>query len=447
MPKRRKRVAAAIPETRPDLGAAVAAVALAAALAAAALLVDPRAEASFDAPKRLVALCAIAASFAAAFLFGRSRVSAASLWRSATLLPRAVLVLAACALAGALGAALASPRRPMSLGAARTIFVFALLIPLGASRVLARYGRPLLAVFLGLAAVNAGISLLQRCGIFQPFAIEATGSREMTGALVGNVGYLALALALAASAALAVSLETRSPGLRIASAAALLLFLADLVVNQNVTSLTALAAGTAALAATRIGRRAILPAALLLVLVALGLWSDRPARTRVTEIVGAARAGDWDRLLTYRLGPWSAAIEMFRERPLIGFGPGTFGAEFVPHRLKAELSARRRFVNPLVTSSYSEAHSEPLQALAEGGFAGLAGIAASVLLLAALWRTARANEARSAEAALLLAVLAAGAVAALTWFPLQRPISSIPLLLAAGRGWRLVAVRASAEGA
>jgi hypothetical protein len=42
-----------------------------------------------------------------------------------------------------------------------------------------------------------------------------------------------------------------------------------------------------------------------------------------------------------------------------------------------------------------------------------------------------------AEAVILLALLAAGATAALTWFPFQRPISSVPLLLAAGRGWRV----------
>jgi hypothetical protein len=39
----------------------------------------------------------------------------------------------------------------------------------------------------------------------------------------------------------------------------------------------------------------------------------------------------------------------------------------------------------------------------------------------------------------IFALLAAGAVAALTWFPFQRPISAIPLLLLAGRGWRISA--------
>jgi O-antigen ligase len=129
---------------------------------------------------------------------------------------------------------------------------------------------------------------------------------------------------------------------------------------------------------------------------------------------------------------------MARERPLTGFGPGTFGAEFVPHRLKAELRARRRFVNPLVTSTYGEAHSEPLQAVAEGGLAGLAAVASAGFLLYGLARASRRNDGSAGEAVWLFAFLVAGVVAALTWFPLQRPVSAIPLLLAAGRGWRIV---------
>jgi O-antigen ligase len=415
----------------------VAAAALGAALAASALLVDPGAEASFDAPKRVASLLLIAVAAAAAFLPRRRKGALPDLWRSAGRLPRAASILAAAALSGALASAWLSPRRELSLDSARALIVFALLLPLGASRVLSRYGRALLAGFLGLAAFNAAVSLLQGRRLFQPFAIEVTGSRDATGAFVGNVGYLALALALAAVAAFAVALETRRPPLRWLCAAALPLFLADLVVNQNLTSLTALAAGAAALAWARLGRRAAPVAAAAVLLVIAGIWLYHPARKRAAEAIAAGRAGNWDSVLTYRLGPWSAAVQMFRERPALGFGPGTFGAEFVPHRLKAELAARRRFVNPLVTSSYTEAHSEPLQALAEGGLAGLAAVGATLALLAALGRAARAGASARAEASLLFAVLVAGSVGALTWFPLQRPVSAIPLLLAAGRGWRL----------
>lgn len=419
----------------------VAAAALAAALAGAALLVDPAADASFDAPKRAAALFFVAVAAAAAFLWPFRRVGTPfrSLWRGAPRFSRIALMLAVAALAGAVVSAFASPRRAMSLDALRGLLVFSLLLPLGASRVTARYGRPLLRLFFALCAVNLTVSLLQGWGIYRPLPIEVTGARGATGAFAGNVGYLALALALAGVAAMALALESRRPATRVLATVGLALCVADVVVNQNLTSLTALAAGAVALLLTRRGRSALLPIVAVAALTAAAFALYRPARTRVADAVLAARRGDWDALLTYRLGPWSAAAEMARERPVTGFGPGTFSAEFVRHRLKAEIRSRRRYVNPLVTSSYGEAHSEPLQAVAEGGLAGVAAIGAFVALLAALARAARRGGPASAEASLLLSMLVAGGVGALTWFPLQRPISAIPLLLAAGRGWRVSA--------
>jgi O-antigen ligase len=416
-------------------------VALAAALAGSALLVDPSADASFDAPKRAAALLCLGAAAAAAFLWPAARSGATfrSLWRAAGRPARIACALAAAAIAGAAASALVSPRRIASLDALRALLILSLALPLGASRAVQRFGRPLLVLFFALCSVNMAVSLLQGWGIYRPLPIEVTGARGATGAFAGNVGYLAIVLAIAAVAAMALALESGRALPRILAAAGLVLCIADLVVNQNLTSLTALAAGAATLLLARRGRGALVPIVAVAALAILGFSLYRPARERAAESIAAARAGDWDALLTYRFGPWAAAVEMARERPLLGYGPGTFGAEFVRHRLAAEIRARRRFVNPLATSSYGEAHSEPLQALAEGGLAGAAAIAAFAALLVALARAARRGGPTSAEAAMLLAVLAAGGVAALTWFPLQRPISAIPLLLAAGRGWRVAA--------
>src|SRR5208283_5127227 len=101
----------------------------------------------------------------------------------------------------ALFAALASPRRAMSLEATRALILFGLLLPLGASRCLGR-GRShvLLAVFLAASAINAVVSIVQALGVFQPLAIESIAGRVSSIGFVGNEGYLALLMALAAVA-------------------------------------------------------------------------------------------------------------------------------------------------------------------------------------------------------------------------------------------------------
>ncbi|MDQ6893405.1 MAG: hypothetical protein M3167_12095 [Acidobacteriota bacterium] len=441
-------MAGAIPSERtPDLPAAVAGVCLAAVLAGSALAFDTASDSAFDAPKRLVTLFGTAASALAAFGFaGWTNPFAGkvgTVWRGA----RLALLFAAAGVGLALVAAAASPRRALSLDATRALLLMFLLLPLGASRVVRVQPRLLLAAFLGAACVNGLVSILQARGIYQPFPLVARGEREATGAFAGNVGYLALSLALAAVAALGIVLAARRSAVRVAAGAAVLLCAGALLVNRNLTSFSALIVGSAVLLFGWFGRRAAVPLAAAVFLLAAGIAVYRPMRERAAGAVGSIRAGDWDQLLSYRTAPWAAALQMARDRPLTGFGPGTFQAEFVTHRLQAEISLRRRLVNPLATSTYSEAHCDYLQPFAEAGIAaGLLAVGCAALLLAAMARRVRRGDgAVRAEVVVLLALLAAGATAALTWFPFQRPITSVPLLLAAGRGWRLW--RDSEEGA
>jgi O-antigen ligase len=428
------------PAEAPDAGAVAATAALVLAIAGAGLAVDPRAAASFDAPKRLVALAAAAVASLAAFGFSRWKNPFLVAGRISSRTAAAFLFLAACA--GALLAALSSPRRALALDGVRTVLLFALFLPLGASRVFERdrNRRLVLSAFLAVVAANAALSLLQALELSRVFRVLTQGSRDATGAFQGNTGYLALALALAAVASLVIALLSRTTVLRAAAGIGAAAFAGALLVNRNLTSFSALLAGAALFFFARFGRRAAIPVAALLLLVAAGIAAYRPMRQRAGETIAALRGGDWDRLVSYRVGPWSAAVAMALERPWTGWGPGTFGAEFVPHRLRMEIALHRRTPNPELTSSYAEAHCDYLQPFAEAGIpAGLAALLSVVFLfggLLAAMRRLPPGPAR-AEALFLLAFLGAGAVAALTWFPLQRPISAVPLLLAAGRAWRI----------
>ena len=405
------------------------------------LFVDPGAYASFEAPKRLVALAGAAVCAFAAFGLGRGAFGWVRAWREIPLPARVALAAFSFALLWCGIAAVASPFRSASLDTFRTILLYSLFVPLGATRAAARGKGLLVGSLLAATAANAALSLAQSRG-HSPFKLQTFGTRNETGALAGNVGYLALALAIGAVLALGLGLSARSRPVRAAAVAALLLFLTGLVVNRNLTALVSLAAGGVVLLAVRFGRRSILAMVAVVAALAAAAAFSAPLRHRIAETAGMVRAGDWDRLTTYRTGAWVAALDMARERPLLGWGPGTYAAEFVPHRLQAEIRARRRYVNPLLTSSYSEAHCDYLQAFAETGLpGGLAAIAAFAALVAGLARRTADPATSRAERAILLGILAAGAAAALTWFPMQRPISATPLLLAAGRSWRIAAAR------
>jgi O-antigen ligase len=447
-PRRRPRhPARAISPAARDLGGAIAAAALAAVLAGSALVVDTAAAAAFDAPKRLVSLVGIAVA-AAALLVAPWRAGEWS-WRRASLEQRIALALLIVALLGAVTACALSPRRDVSIDTTRGVLLFALLLPLGASRALhGARSRVLGVAFVGACLVNAIVASLQYWAGLPLFRLETLGGRVDASAFAGNDGYLALTLALGGVICLGSGLAARRAGSRVAAAGAGLVLLSGIAVNQNLTAVLALAAGAVVLLALWGHRRVVIGATVVVLVAGAALIAHPALSRRAQDTLQTARAGEWDRLLTYRLGPWAAALEMARERPLVGWGPGTFGAEFVPHRLRAELRWHRRFVNPFLAGSYTEAHSDYLQAVAEAGLAaGLAAVGAAAALMVGLLRVARHAQDVSArhEAVVLLALLAAGAAAALAWFPLQRPMTAVPLLLAAGRAWRIVGGSAAGD--
>jgi O-antigen ligase len=431
-----------VPEAAwPQWPVAVAAAALAAAVLGAGLLVDPAADAAFDAPKRLAVRCGIVLAAAALFVVPAPRWLLWRIWRQGPPLRRWLLGLGALAAVCICVSALLSPRPALALEGLRGVGLYALLVPLGASRLLAGGARSfLLAVFLGTCAVNATLSLLQGLDLYRLVGSAAVSGRLDTGALVGNEGQLALVLVLGALLALGIGLRTPRRALRAAAGGVLLLCLAGILTNLNLTALAALLAGISVLLGALLGRRALAPAVVVLLGAALAVAVYPPFRERIEKIAGHARAGEWNDVLTNRLGPWAAALEMARERPLAGWGPGTFGAEYVPHRLQAELRFGERLLIPKLSSSFAEAHCDYLQALAELGLPGALLLSCSLaVLLSGLLTVARSGPSEAkAEATLLLAVLGSGAVAALTWFPLQQPSFAVPYLLAAGRAASLL---------
>ncbi len=437
-PKRAERRDASSPAAADgDLTGGLAAIVVAATLLGVLLAVDTRAESAFDSIKTVVAHggAVLATSLLLAGGFGPVRS-----FRSLPTVLRAAALLAVIAVGLAFLSAIFATRPAASLDALRSAALLALLVPLGASRAFDS-GRIVLPVagFLAGVSANSVASVLQAAGRVKLFDVAQITGRSNTGAFLGNEGYVALVAALAVPVTAGCVAATRGR-VRWASGAALALALAALAANPGLTALTAATTGLGAFlffgAPSRIRRRATW--AFLAVAAALPLV---PAvRARVADLAYHVRSRNLEALLSYRAGPWAAALEMVRERPLLGVGPGAFESRFVPGRLAAEQRLRRSFVAESAAGSYAEAHSDLLQASAELGLPAAAALTASfALLLVGLRGRVRATA--SPEPAVLLGVLAAGFVAALAWFPMQRAVTAAPLLLAAGRAARLSAVR------
>lgn len=404
----------------------------AAAVAGSAWLVDPFAEASFDAPKRDVVLVA-----AALGALGLAWDTSVPDWRRWSRGARVIAASLALLVAWLLVATIASPHADVAWPALRRSALFLLLIPIGASRVFdGRGGRVLFGVFALACVSNALISLLQFAGLELPFEVAQIGGRFKTGALLGNEGYVSLACALlgAAGAAIAACASRRRE--RVLGIAVLAVAIGAIAANRQATSAAALLFAAAVVVAVRCRAQrivAILFATLALVAVSAVV---PPLRAATWERVPLGVEG-YQRLTTYRLGAWVAALDMVAAKPWTGYGPGTFGAEQQVHRFDVEVATRARFVHPL-GATFVYAHEDYLQLAAEAGcpalLFALVGIAA---MLRGLLRLARGPA--DTERAVLLGLLVTGVVAALAWFPMQIPLTAAVLLLAAGRAWRLIA--------
>jgi putative inorganic carbon (HCO3(-)) transporter len=76
-----------------------------------------------------------------------------------------------------------------------------------------------------------------------------------------------------------------------------------------------------------------------------------------------------------RLNRWSCAVRMFKERPIFGYGPGTYMFKYAPYQVSYQKT-------PISTEEgdRGNAHSEYLGPLAESGFIGTLSFVAIIIL-------------------------------------------------------------------
>lgn len=163
-----------------------------------------------------------------------------------------------------------------------------------------------------------------------------------------------------------------------------------------------------------------------------------PARQR---LLGGPTA--WQESVHFRELTWQGSLAMLRERPLLGWGPGTFSVAYPAHRPVESMAGQSQH-------SYEVTHPEnwPLQVAAGAGLLGLAAV--GTLLFVLLWPLrilARAWAEDSDGAGLALAMLAGllGSLACnLASLDLFLPSTLLPFILLLALGVVLTAGKAPA---
>ncbi len=282
--------------------------------------------------------------------------------------------------------------------------------------------RPLHSAVAAAAGIASAYGLLQSVGLDFPFPWREAGRRDPVSTL-GNPNFAAEFVA--ASLPICAFLLFRESGrVRFLAGAALLLCGAFLVVARGRAAFLGLALALPATAAVALaageGRRRAAGMALGAAVILLTVGGFGWVLSRDGELPGWAGRRD---TVVVRAELARGTAGMLLDHPL-GVGAGNWEAAHPPYRTEREYRASL-FRDP------GEAHCEPLQFAAEGGWLlAMAALALAALLVRAAVRGARGPG--RGEALALFASLAVTAGCSLASAPFHRPASLLLAAFAAG---------------
>jgi O-antigen ligase len=266
------------------------------------------------------------------------------------------------------------------------------------------------------ACINAVLVILQEEMLWMPLRLKIPGHYASVG-LLGNANDVGTFLAPPALAAVVMTVTSGGKRRWIYGAIALLLG-GGIIASGTRTAVVALGASLIVFGLLHSWRAAIAVAAALVILVVPLLSRSTGIGRSVRGLVQAARNRDYQHLSSERLVPFLAALDMTRDRPLLGVGPGCFKYNYMEYRvgLGAHYGAVWTRGWPM---NWGEVHNDHLQVASETGLPGYALFLAALVILAGSRRRAAATpEAAFAQA--LHWPLAAGVfVLCLAQFPLE----------------------------
>jgi O-antigen ligase len=183
----------------------------------------------------------------------------------------------------------------------------------------------------------------------------------------------------------AVLLSSRDPRLQIGSTVLLGILWGGLVLTLSRSSLGALLVGLAALAAVRWKPLPVIAGAVVVFAVGGAALAISPKTFGLNQGLNGASSG--------RANLVTGGIDLFRDRPLWGYGSGSFVDQYKTH-------------HPRSSKTLSASHTIPITIAAEQGLIGeLVYLALVLVALVALFRGTRADPIRGALAAGFLALV------------------------------------------
>lgn len=252
---------------------------------------------------------------------------------------------------------------------------------------------------------------------------EAPHRDMMNVALLGNPDDVASYLVAPIIAAVAFALIEKRTSLRIAYAGCAILLVLTVLATQRQTATIAVIAGGLAFIGVLRSKKLTMAAlgALMIGTAIVALTPGLMSRFRTT--VQLVRAGEYDSALTGRITPLVAALEMARDHPIKGVGPGCFKFNYLTYSLKVQERLPRLVLNSQTRGvNYAETHNDHLQVLAEIGIPGYLG--AIALLAAFAWISLKRSDSEQSPAARFAKLTAAPIVVSLIFlaggqFPME----------------------------
>lgn len=334
------------------------------------------------------------------------------------------LILLAAICAWTLLCALVATNRLISIGPAVRVLEYALLFVV---TVLAMRGRPawFAALVVPPALINAVVYILQELEIWSPFKTStALGEHLARTAMLGNPNDVGSYFVAPTVIAAALALSQRR--WRALWAIAAVVLVAATFATHTVAAIGAVVVAlpfTLALWLRSWKKTTI--ALVALIAVAAGVVAKYPPlRSRAAVMRDALARRDYERLSSSRTIPFLTALQMTRDRPLTGVGPGNFAYHYFDYKIRAQERYRWMFGPEVTVDNYGEVHNDHLQVLSETGVPGYALFLIALGLVA--WpslrrRPAAGEESERAELVRLTALPLAVSlsVLALAQFPLE----------------------------